>query len=176
MSDEIDQTRNDDNQQTNPKTPEFDFASFPPNTLFHDRRNGLERRLKGTDTPEQKVPVSRRSERRARKDRRRHRSRPSKTATDDELEFMNAMPVQGHYGKNFPTPATYSRSPPRQLSKEVMQPEQCCDGPSRGPALISPSSVEVWATLLSAATSAGRRVDKGRACQTFIHAYKHVSR
>ena len=40
MSDDIDQTLNNDNDQTNPKPPEFDFSNFPYNSLFHERREG----------------------------------------------------------------------------------------------------------------------------------------
>jgi hypothetical protein len=98
-----------DSEQTKPNTPEFDFSSFPDNTLFHDRREGRERRgprpaPRGIVTPpmEPRAP----SERRAKKERRR-RIDPTtfeKQYTDDELEFMNAMQrYKVQSGKSFPT-------------------------------------------------------------------------
>src|SRR6476660_1848990 len=72
MSEDKDRT-NSHNDETNPKPPEFDFSRYPGNTLFHDRREGRDRRQKGTPASEQKEPASPREprERRAKKERRR---------------------------------------------------------------------------------------------------------
>jgi hypothetical protein len=100
----------EDDDQTNSKTPEFDFSAFPSNTLFHERRFGRERRtpLGGPETtagsPRKADKVG--AERRARKERRK-RIDPTtfeKQYTDDELEFMNAMQrFKERTGKAFPT-------------------------------------------------------------------------
>jgi hypothetical protein len=99
----------EDGDQTNSKSPEFDFSAFPANTLFHDRRFGRDRRkrLDGNGPagpnrqPDQATP-----ERRARRERRK-RIDPTtfeKQYTDDELEFMNAMQrFKERTGKAFPT-------------------------------------------------------------------------
>ncbi len=98
----------ENNDQTNSGPPEFDFSRFPFNTLFHERRNGLDRRdRKGPDPlPEKPAPSGAPPERRARKDRRR-RIDPTtfdKQYTDDEMEFMNAMQrFKERSGKSFPT-------------------------------------------------------------------------
>ena len=97
-----------DQGQTSADKPAFDFESFPTDTLFHDRREGDERRSEHAEPPVVVVPLEDRPkpERRARKERRR-RIDPTtfeKQYTDDELEFMNAMQ---HYkvqsGKSFPS-------------------------------------------------------------------------
>ena len=79
---------------TSSKKP-FDFSAFPENTLFHDRREGNDRRdleeLERQKAAEIKSVAP--PERRAKKERRR-RIDPTtfeKQYTDDELEFMNAM-------------------------------------------------------------------------------------
>lgn len=75
-----------DTTETPDAAPKFDFSAFPPDTLFYDRRSGLDRRDSAGAT-------TARPERRSRKDRRR-RVDPTtfeKQYTDDELEFMNAM-------------------------------------------------------------------------------------
>lgn len=98
----------ENNDQTNSGPPEFDFSRFPFNTLFHERRNGLDRRdRKGPDPlPEKPAAQGPPPERRARKDRRR-RIDPTtfdKQYTDDEMEFMNAMQrFKERSGKSFPT-------------------------------------------------------------------------
>jgi hypothetical protein len=105
----------ENNDQTTPGRPEFDFSRYPLNTLFHERRNGRDRRDKIADPAEPKVPSTdadepsaedARPERRARKDRRR-RIDPTtfdKQYTDDEMEFMNAMQrFKELSGKAFPT-------------------------------------------------------------------------
>jgi hypothetical protein len=98
----------DDNNETNPTTPEFDFSSFPRNTLFHERRTGRDRRKQftahaGDESPSPRAcPV----ERRVKKERRR-RIDPTtfeKQYTDDEMEFMNAIQrFKERTGKSFPT-------------------------------------------------------------------------
>ena len=101
-------TMSENNDQTNPGTPEFDFSRFPFNTLFHERRTGPDRRdKKGVDDRPAQPPASEaRSDRRAKKDRRR-RIDPTtfdKQYTDDEMEFMNAMQrYKETSGKSFPT-------------------------------------------------------------------------
>jgi len=100
----------EDDDQTKPKTPEFDIFAFPTNTLFHERRYGRDRRTptarpETTDGHPQK-PVQARPERRARKERRK-RIDPTtfeKQYTEDELEFMNAMQrFKERTGRAFPT-------------------------------------------------------------------------
>lgn len=97
----------DDNQTNSPK-PEFDFSSFPGDTLFHERRTGRERRHRG-DAPQPDVSGPRQAvppERREKKERRR-RIDPTtfeKQYTDDEMEFMNAMQrFKELSGKTFPS-------------------------------------------------------------------------
>jgi hypothetical protein len=98
----------EDNNQTNSPAPEFDFAAYPPNTLFHDRRNGRERRTTSPGNGENSAPTKSRGrvERRARKERRR-RIDPTtfeKQYSDDEMEFMSAMQrFKELTGKSFPS-------------------------------------------------------------------------
>jgi len=106
-----------DQEQTKPNPPAFDFEAFPKDTLFYERRDGLERRfpLVGTTPAAPPVPVPvvivpkltpGGPERRAKKERRR-RIDPTtfeKQYTDDELEFMNAMQqFKNRSGKSFPS-------------------------------------------------------------------------
>jgi hypothetical protein len=118
----------EDNDKTKSASQEFDFSTYPTNTLFHERRNGGDRRSpffkKGADA--KAVDAGRsdtiagdftqplqsfrrdqpRPERRVRKERRK-RIDPTtfeKQYTDDELEFMNAMQkFKERTGKSFPT-------------------------------------------------------------------------
>jgi hypothetical protein len=98
----------DDNDQTKSSTPAFDFSAFPYNTLFHERRTGVPRRASDEVDPAatQDQASAPRTERRAKKDRRR-RIDPTtfeKQYTPDELEFMNAMQrFKEGSGKSFPT-------------------------------------------------------------------------
>jgi hypothetical protein len=100
----------EDDDQTKSKTPEFDFSSFPSNTLFHERRYGRDRRTPldrpGAGPHFRPHPDQARPERRARKERRK-RIDPTtfeKQYTVDELEFMNAMQrFKERTGKAFPT-------------------------------------------------------------------------
>jgi hypothetical protein len=100
----------DDNDKTNSKHPEFDFSSYPENTLFHDRRSGRDRRgppgRNGRSKQGGEAPDRPRPERRARKERRK-RIDPTtfeKQYTEDELEFMNAMQrFKERTGKAFPS-------------------------------------------------------------------------
>jgi hypothetical protein len=98
-----------DNEQTTPDPPLFDFDAFPPDTFFHERRTGVDRR--GRKRPEglakgegEAVPPT--AERRTRKERRR-RVDPTtfeKQYTPEELEFMGAMQeYKVRTGKTFPT-------------------------------------------------------------------------
>ena len=110
-----------DTDQTTAETPKFDFDAFPPDTLFYDRRSGLERReqeerarlaeeaiaaVAAEEAAPTPPPVAR--ERRARKERRR-RIDPTtfeKQYTDDEMEFMTAMQrFKVQSGKPFPNHA-----------------------------------------------------------------------
>jgi hypothetical protein len=79
----------------------FDFSAYPPDSVFHDRRSGRERRDDAA-----RLPASAPAERRARPDRRR-RIDPTtfeKQYTPDELEFMNAMQqFKVQSGKTFPS-------------------------------------------------------------------------
>jgi hypothetical protein len=83
------------------ETPKFDFSAYPSDTLFYDRREGLERRDSLPAPPPVAPP-----ERRAKKERRR-RIDPTtfeKQYTPDELEFMTAMQrFKVLTGKAFPT-------------------------------------------------------------------------
>jgi hypothetical protein len=100
----------DDNDKTNPSLPEFDLSDYPPNTLFHERRSGFDRRFgkRRAGAAEGEGPPSARPvrERRAAKERRR-RIDPTtfeKQYTEDELEFMNAMQrYKERTGKPFPS-------------------------------------------------------------------------
>ena len=101
-------TMSENKDKTNPGRPEFDFSRYPFNTLFHERRNGRDRRDKDPtpDAPDEPTADEARPERRAKKDRRR-RIDPTtfdKQYTDDEMEFMNAMQrFKESSGKSFPT-------------------------------------------------------------------------
>jgi hypothetical protein len=97
----------DDNQTKSPE-PEFDFSSYPRNTLFHERRDGRDRRHRG-DAGQPGAAGPRQAdapERREKKERRR-RIDPTtfeKQYTDDEMEFMNAMQrFKELSGKTFPS-------------------------------------------------------------------------
>jgi hypothetical protein len=89
-----------DNEETSPEPPKFDFSAYPADTLFHDRRSGIDRREQSTPDP----PAA--AERRAKKDRRR-RIDPTtfeKQYTEDELEFMTAMQrFKVQSGRAFPS-------------------------------------------------------------------------
>lgn len=95
-------------EETKPEAVPFDFDAYPPNTLFHERREGQERRRKGfRDVASPDQPIRRPPpERRARKERRR-RIDPTtfeKQYTNDEMEFMNAMQrYKVQSGKAFPS-------------------------------------------------------------------------
>src|SRR3954454_2889672 len=87
------------NEQTPLDGPKFDFSSYPPDTLFFDRREGRERRADAAQDVAPPgpvlapVPAPEPPERRARKERRK-RIDPTtfeKQYTEDEIEFMNAM-------------------------------------------------------------------------------------
>jgi hypothetical protein len=96
-----------DNPQT-PRPPgEFDFGAYPPDTLFHDRRGGADRRAAEPPEPEAATRPAACPNRR-RQDRRR-RIDPTtfeKQYTADELEFMTAMQrYKVRTGKAFPTHA-----------------------------------------------------------------------
>ena len=91
-----------------PQPAEFDFSSYPTDTLFHDRRGDQDRRSRTTGlsevVPESAVRLPR--ERRQKKERR-HRINPTtfeKQYTNDEMEFMNAMQrFKVRSGKSFPS-------------------------------------------------------------------------
>jgi hypothetical protein len=82
-------------EETKPDASPFDFEAYPSNTLFHDRREGRERRRRGFDAHSGAARPARRppTERRVKKERRK-RIDPTtfeKQYTEDEVEFMNAM-------------------------------------------------------------------------------------
>lgn len=98
-----------DQDETKPTVPTFDFDAFPQDTLFYERRTEFERRLTPPEPtsvvvvkPGPRPPA----ERRAKKERRR-RIDPTtfeKQYTEDELEFMNAMQrFKVQTGKSFPS-------------------------------------------------------------------------
>jgi hypothetical protein len=94
------------NGMTSKPAPKFDFIAFPPDTLFHDRRSGIERReAEAALAGGVFAPVSV-AERRQKKDRRR-RIDPTtfdKQYTQDELAFMTAIQsFKDQTGKKFPT-------------------------------------------------------------------------
>jgi hypothetical protein len=95
-----------DNDETKPQPEKFDFSSFPPDTLFHERRNKRDRRSRADARHDESAPLQAPTERRAKKERRR-RIDPTtfeKQYTDDELEFMNAMQrFKVQTGRSFPT-------------------------------------------------------------------------
>jgi hypothetical protein len=90
-----------DSVETPTETPKFDFTAFPDDTLFYDRRTGLERR-----GPKPPPPPRDPSERREKKERRK-RIDPTtfeKQYTKDEMEFMTAMQhFKIRTGKAFPS-------------------------------------------------------------------------
>ena len=113
-----------DTDETPPESVKFDFSAFPADTLFYDRRTGLERRDRPAPAPPEPVaevaPKPPR-ERRARKERRR-RVDPTtfeKQYTDDEIEFMNAIQqFKTRTGKSFPT---LRRGPPDRRQPRLSQ-------------------------------------------------------
>jgi hypothetical protein len=148
MSDETDRT-NGNNDETNPKPLEFDFSRYPYNTLFHERREGRDRRQRGTPASEHKGPASppEPSERRAKKERRR-RIDPTtfeKQYTDDEMEFMNAIQrFKEHSGKSFPTYGEVLKvAAALGYRRVVIQSDQGWDGTeTEESALVHPSPCE----------------------------------
>lgn len=98
MSDPIDETKE-------PRA-EFDFSAFPPDSVFHERRTGLDRRDRAEAPPREPLVEKAPRERRARKERRK-RIDPTtfeKQYTDDELEFMTAVQrFKERSGRPFPT-------------------------------------------------------------------------
>lgn len=96
--------------QTNPGGEKFDFAAYPDDTMFHERRAGRERRQRSGPAPAAEAkstnPDQPAGEQRVKKERRR-RIDPTtfeKQYTDDEIEFMNAMQrFKMQSGRSFPT-------------------------------------------------------------------------
>jgi hypothetical protein len=95
--------------ETRPEPAKFDFSAFPTDTLFYDRRTGLEgrdRRAPASPESAEGEALRAKPERRVRKERRR-RIDPTtfeKQYTDDEMEFMNAMQqFKTQSGKSFPS-------------------------------------------------------------------------
>ena len=85
----------ENNDQTNPGTPEFDFSRYPPiRSSTNDEPGAIAVTKKLPPPVRNSLPTSdAHPERRAKKDRRR-RIDPTtfdKQYTDDEMEFMNAM-------------------------------------------------------------------------------------
>jgi hypothetical protein len=90
-----------DNVETPGEAPKFDVTAYPADTLFYDRRTGLERRAARPEPAEGQG-----GERRAKKERRR-RVDPTtfeKQYSPDEIEFMTAMQeFKIRTAKAFPT-------------------------------------------------------------------------
>ncbi|GIW89001.1 MAG: hypothetical protein KatS3mg108_3325 [Isosphaeraceae bacterium] len=89
------------------KTPEpapvFDFDAYPPETCFHDRRQGGDRRSRSA-RPDTLPPPP--VERRSKVERRRHVDPTTfeRQYTPEELDFMNAMQAfKLRTGRPFPT-------------------------------------------------------------------------
>ncbi len=97
-----------DDIQTHEPAQEFDISRYPPDSLFHERRTGRERRHRDAAAEPESVPPRQQGpkERREKKERRR-RIDPTtfeKQYTDDEMEFMNAMQrFKELSGKTFPS-------------------------------------------------------------------------
>ena len=91
-----------DPEQTPEPSPKFDFDAYPPDSVFHERRDGSEKILDGLPVAELRP----KPERRERKERRR-RIDPTtfeKQYTVDEIEFMTAMQrFKVQSGKAFPS-------------------------------------------------------------------------
>src|SRR5690348_14793822 len=104
-----------DNLETPQTGAKFDYSAYPPDSLFHERRDGKDRRAdvthvarpllvheSGTEVARIGTPILRRE-----KKERRKRIDPTtfeKQYTDDELEFMNAMQrFKVQTGKAFPS-------------------------------------------------------------------------
>lgn len=89
-----------DKLETPGDAPKFDVTAYPADTLFYDRRSGLERRSV------KPVPSEAGGERREKKERRR-RVDPTtfeKQYSPDEIEFMTAMQeFKIRTAKAFPT-------------------------------------------------------------------------
>jgi hypothetical protein len=98
----------DDNNQTNPAPPQFDFSAYPEDSLFHERRDRQDRRDPASRPAAAKLPAIGEATRdRRQKKERRRRIDPTtfeKQYTDEEMEFMNAMQrFKELSGKTFPT-------------------------------------------------------------------------
>ncbi len=104
---------NDPSDDSKPKSTagSFDFSAFPENTVFHERRDGRDRRGVGRSPAPKIVEAKEQAgakapERRARKERRK-RIDPTtfeKQYTEDEMEFMNAMQrFKERTGRPFPS-------------------------------------------------------------------------
>jgi hypothetical protein len=98
-----------DTDETPPVAPKFNFSAYPTDTVFYDRRSGLERRDRPGDVPDEPIAEilpKKKPERRERKERLR-RIDPTtfeKQYTDDEMEFMTAMQqFKTQTGKSFPS-------------------------------------------------------------------------
>jgi hypothetical protein len=83
----------DDDNQTKPPAKEFDYSSYPPDTLFHERREGTDRRHRG-DAGQPATPSAETTgaERRQKKERRRRidpttfeKEYPPRTTSDAPL-------------------------------------------------------------------------------------------
>jgi hypothetical protein len=97
-----------DSHQTDEQPPKFDFEAYPPDTCFHERRSGADRR--GDLDAETRTGAA--SDRRRTKDRRK-RVDPTtfdKQYSEDEIEFMNAMQrFKVQSAKSFPSYAEVLR-------------------------------------------------------------------
>jgi hypothetical protein len=95
-----------DSDEAMSSAEKFDFSAFASDTLFHERRDGRDRRARPNPARKNGVAPREPAERRTKKERRR-RIDPTtfeKQYTEDELEFMNAMQhFKEQSGRSFPT-------------------------------------------------------------------------
>jgi hypothetical protein len=97
-----------DQSKTPPAASKFDPSIYPPDTLFHERRTGQDRRDRAEAVPtlDSDRAMQPPLERRQRKERRK-RIDPTtfeKQYTVDEIEFMTAVQrFKTRNGKSFPT-------------------------------------------------------------------------
>src|SRR5690242_18522382 len=114
-----------DNVETPRGAGKFDPTAYPPDTLFHERRDGQDRRGSAADPNPS-------GERRAKKERRR-RIDPTtfeKQYTDDELEFMTAMQrFKVQTGKAFPSHRDVLRVAASLGYRKVIEEDAWEDGP-----------------------------------------------
>jgi hypothetical protein len=135
----------DDTDQTKDKPPEFDFSAYPRDSLFHDRRTGIDRRESPHRPDDGKTGSNSASERRAKKERRR-RIDPTtfeKQYTEDEIEFMTAVQrFKEHSRKQFPTYGEVLRIAVALGYRRVVIDDDYPVGPAQRAEEVDPSAQE----------------------------------